>query len=130
MEDGKTEPPGPDLTQGIAASDLPDGGKLRGHVGEEQVLLARRGAEIFAIGAVCTHYSGPLAEGLIVDDTIRCPWHHACFSLRTGEALHAPALSPVDSWLVDQKDGKIIVREKRAQTSAPARSRSGEPGES
>ena len=128
MEDGKTEPPGPDLTQGIAASDLPDGGKLRGHVGEEQVLLARRGAEIFAIGAVCTHYSGPLAEGLIVDDTIRCPWHHACFSLRTGEALHAPALSPVDSWLVDQKDGKIIVREKRAQTSAPARSRSGEPG--
>ena len=128
MEDGKTEPPGPDLTQGIAASDLPDGGKLRGHVGEEQVLLARRGAEIFALGAVCTHYSGPLAEGLIVDDTIRCPWHHACFSLRTGEALHAPALSPVDSWLVDQKDGKIIVREKRAQTSAPARSRSGEPG--
>ena len=121
------EPPGPDLTQGIAASDLPDGGKLLGHVGEEQVLLARRGAEIFAIGAVCTHYSGPLAEGLIVDDTIRCPWHHACFSLRTGEALHAPAFSPVNSWLVDQSDGKIIVREKRALTPAPAR-RSGEPG--
>ena len=54
MEDGKTEPPGADLTQGIAASDLPDGGKLLGHVGEERVLLARRGAEIFAIGAVCT----------------------------------------------------------------------------
>src|SRR5271170_2979986 len=127
MEDGKTEPPGPDLAKGIAASDLPDGGKLLGHVGEEQVLLARRGAEIFAIGAVCTHYSGPLAEGLIVDDTIRCPWHHACFSLRTGEALHAPAFSPVDSWLVDQSDGKIIVREKRALAPAPAR-RSGEPG--
>ena len=128
MEDGKTEPPGPDLTKGIAASDLPDGGKLLGHVGDEHVLLARRGAEIFAIGAVCTHYSGPLAEGLMVDDTIRCPWHHACFSLRTGEALHAPALSPVDSWLVDQKDGKILVREKRAVTSAPAPRRSGEPG--
>ena len=110
MEDGKTQPPGPDLTQGIALADLPDGGKLLGHVGEEQVLLARRGAEIFAIGAVCTHYSGPLAEGLIVDETIRCPWHHACFSLRTGEALHAPAFSPVDSWLVDQSDGKNASR--------------------
>ena len=128
MEDGKTEPPSPDLTQGIALADVPDGGKLLGHVGGEQVLLARRGAEIFAIGAVCTHYSGPLAEGLIVGETVRCPWHHACFSLRTGEALHAPAFSSVDSWRVEQSDGKIFVREKRAQASAPARVRSGEPG--
>jgi NADPH-dependent 2,4-dienoyl-CoA reductase/sulfur reductase-like enzyme/nitrite reductase/ring-hydroxylating ferredoxin subunit len=128
MEDGKTEPPGPNLTQGIASSDLPDQGKLLGHVGEEPVLLARRGTEVFAIGAVCTHYSGPLAEGLIVGDTIRCPWHHACFSLRTGEALHAPAFSSVDSWLVDQRDGKIFVREKPAATLAAARIRSRKSG--
>src|SRR5271163_3318207 len=127
MEDGKTEPPGADLAKGIAASDLPDGGKLLGHVGEEQVLLARRGAEVFAIGAVCTHYSGPLAEGRIVGDTVRCPWHHACFSLRTGEALHAPAFNSVDSWGVDQGDGKIFVREKRAGAPAAARVRSQEP---
>jgi apoptosis-inducing factor 3 len=128
MEDGKTGPPGPDLRQGTALSDLPDGGKLLGHVGEQQVLLARRGAEIFAIGAVCTHYGGPLAEGLIVGETVRCPWHHACFSLRTGEALHAPALSAVDSRLVDNRDGKIFVREKRMPTPAAGRIRSQEPG--
>ena len=128
MEDGKTEPPGPDLARGIALSDLPDGGKLLGHAGDEPVLLARRGAEIFAIGAVCTHYSGPLAEGLIVGDTVRCPWHHACFSLRTGEALHAPALSPVDSWAAEQRDGKVFVREKRAAPRDTARLRSREPG--
>ncbi len=128
MEDGKTEPPGPDLALGIASAELPDGGKLLGHVGEEPVLLARRGANVFAIGAVCTHYSGPLAEGLIVGDTIRCPWHHACFSLRTGEALHAPAFNAVDSWLVHQSDGKIFVREKRAVAPAATRVQSREPG--
>ena len=82
-----SKPTGPDLAQGIPLDDLADGGMLGGHVGDEAVLLARRGDEFFAIGATCTHYGGPLAEGLVVGDTVRCPWHHACFSLRTGEAL-------------------------------------------
>ena len=104
---------GPDLVAGIVATELIDGGILAGHVGEEGVLLARRGDELFAIGANCTHYSAPLAQGLMIGDTVRCPWHHACFSLRTGEALRAPALSPVACWAVEQRDGKIFVRAKR-----------------
>ena len=88
---GDTTVIGPDLASGIAESDLADGAMLAGHAGGEAVLLARSGSEIFAIGATCTHYSGPLAEGLMVGATVRCPWHHACFSLRTGEALAAPA---------------------------------------
>jgi len=75
---------GPDFTQGIEPARLADGAMMLGYANGEAVLLARRGVEIFAIGAVCTHYNGPLAEGLLVDDTVRCPWHHACFSLRTG----------------------------------------------
>ncbi|HWB44608.1 MAG TPA: FAD-dependent oxidoreductase [Hyphomicrobiaceae bacterium] len=106
---------GPDLTAGVALEVIPDGGMLAGHVGEEAVLLARRGDEIFAVGATCTHYGGPLAEGLLESDTVRCPWHHACFSLRTGEALHAPAFAPLPCWRVEQRDGKIIVREKAPQ---------------
>ena len=82
----QSKPQGPDLTQGVALDAIPDGGMVGGHVGEDAVLVARRGDEFFAIGATCTHYGGPLAEGLIVGDTVRCPWHHACFSLRTGEA--------------------------------------------
>lgn len=93
---------GPDLTQGVVISAIPDGGMLLGHARGEPVLLARRGDDVFAIGAICTHYGAPLEQGLLVGDTVRCPWHHACFSLRTGEALRAPALNPVSRWDVER----------------------------
>lgn len=103
---------GPDLTQGVALAAVQDGSMLLGHVGDEPVLIARHGADLFAIGALCTHYSGPLADGLLVGDTVRCPLHHACFSLRTGEALRAPALSPIACWRVEQRGERLFVREK------------------
>ena len=110
------QPTGPDLTQGVAISALTEGAMLLGHVGEDAVLLARCEDDIFAVGAVCTHYNGPLAEGLLVDDTVRCPLHHACFSLRTGEALRAPALNPIACWRVEQNGATIFVREKTKRT--------------
>jgi NADPH-dependent 2,4-dienoyl-CoA reductase/sulfur reductase-like enzyme/nitrite reductase/ring-hydroxylating ferredoxin subunit len=113
MGTNEAKPPGPDLTLGVSVDDLLDGRMLAGHVGKEAVLVARRGDEFFAIGATCSHYGGPLAEGLLVEDTVRCPWHHACFSLRTGEALRAPALSPVTCWLVEQRDRKMFVQSKK-----------------
>jgi NADPH-dependent 2,4-dienoyl-CoA reductase/sulfur reductase-like enzyme/nitrite reductase/ring-hydroxylating ferredoxin subunit len=119
MTEDKT-PRGPDLRKGIALAQLADGGKLVGHVDDERVLLVRRGAEVFAVGAECTHYHGPLVDGLVVDDTVRCPWHHACFDLRTGEALRAPALSPLACWAVEQRDGKVFVGARRARTTPPA----------
>jgi NADPH-dependent 2,4-dienoyl-CoA reductase/sulfur reductase-like enzyme/nitrite reductase/ring-hydroxylating ferredoxin subunit len=103
---------GPDLVAGIDASALEDGDKLLGHANGEPVLLARVGNDYFAIGATCTHYAGPLAEGELVGDTVRCPWHHACFSLRNGEALRAPALNPVACWRVENRDGRVFVGEK------------------
>jgi len=127
MGDAANETTGPDLTQGVAEGALADGAMLGGRVGDDAVLLARRGDEFFAIGAACTHYSGPLAEGLLVGDTVRCPWHHACFSLRTGEALRAPALAPVACWTTLRRDGKVFVGKKvdvsparRADTSTGA----------
>jgi NADPH-dependent 2,4-dienoyl-CoA reductase/sulfur reductase-like enzyme/nitrite reductase/ring-hydroxylating ferredoxin subunit len=100
---------GPDLTQGVPLASLADGAMLVGHANGKSVLLARRSDEVFAIGATCTHYGGPLGDGLLVDDTVRCPWHHACFSLRTGQALRAPALKPVARWEVERRGAMVHV---------------------
>jgi apoptosis-inducing factor 3 len=107
-----TELKGPDLLQGVPAKDLLDGSMLLGHAEGEAVLLARRGDEVFAVGATCTHYSGPLAEGLLEGETVRCPLHHACFSLRTGAAA-APALNPIACWNVEKRADKLFVLGKK-----------------
>ena len=107
-----SKPTGPDLEAGVPVSEIADGGVLAGHAGGKPVLLVRQGREWFAIGAVCSHYSGPLPKGLVVGDTIRCPWHHACFSLRTGAALRPPALNDVGCWRVEERSGKVYVTGK------------------
>jgi NADPH-dependent 2,4-dienoyl-CoA reductase/sulfur reductase-like enzyme/nitrite reductase/ring-hydroxylating ferredoxin subunit len=115
--------PGPDLSRGIPVDRLDDPGMLAGHVGDDAVLLARHGTAFHAIGATCSHYNGPLAEGLMVGDTVRCPWHHACFSLRTGEALHAPAINPVGCWATEVRDGKVYVLGKQKSPASAGASR-------
>lgn len=112
MGGSQAELSGPDLTRGIDQASVPDGGSLLGHVGDDAVIVVRRGDDLFAVGATCTHYGGPLAEGLVVGDTVRCPWHHACFSLRSGAALGAPALSAVACYRVERERGQLYVREK------------------
>jgi apoptosis-inducing factor 3 len=118
---------GPDLTKGVPLSSIADGGWLLGHVGDDAVLLVRQGTDIFAIGAECTHYHGPLAEGVIHDGAVRCPWHHACFDIRTGEALHAPALSPVSCWKVEQQANTVTVRDKVDQPKPRPRGKTTSP---
>ncbi|HSP16531.1 MAG TPA: FAD-dependent oxidoreductase [Thermoanaerobaculia bacterium] len=110
-----------DFAAGIALSEIPDGGMIAGTSNGEAVLVSRRGDEVFAVAGTCTHYAGPLAEGIVVGDTVRCPWHHACFDLRTGDALRAPAMRPLDVWKVEREGDKVFVREKSGATHVPAR---------
>ncbi|HET7599618.1 MAG TPA: FAD-dependent oxidoreductase [Gemmatimonadales bacterium] len=118
---------GPDLKRdGMPIGDLPDGTTAAGHADGEPVLVTRRGDTCFAVGGVCTHYSGPLSDGLVVGDTVRCPWHHACFSLRTGEALRAPALNPVPHYAVEQRNGRVFVAQ-RSQSDPLAQSKPAAP---
>ena len=117
---GEQKLSGPDLSQGITLAELGDGKMLLGHAGGEAVLLVRQGNEIFAVGATCTHYSGPLSEGLLVDETLRCPWHHACFDLRTGAAVRAPALSPIPWYEVVRQGERVRVGARVPELKPPA----------
>src|SRR4029079_17502228 len=126
MAEDQSPPAGPDLALGVSPDDFKND-MLLGHVGQEDVLLARSGAEIFAIDAHCSHYHGPLVDGIVADGGIRCPWHHACFDLRTGEAIRAPALSPLAVWQVEQEGDRILVRRKREQPKAASKDSTGAP---
>jgi NADPH-dependent 2,4-dienoyl-CoA reductase/sulfur reductase-like enzyme/nitrite reductase/ring-hydroxylating ferredoxin subunit len=105
----------PDFRAGLPVQNLRDGQMVAGQVDGEDAILIRRGEQVFAVGAYCTHYHGALTEGLLVGDTVRCPLHHACFSLRSGEALRAPALDPIPCWRVEQTANMVFVREKISQ---------------
>lgn len=113
MTQDNQQPSGPDLAKGIPSSALAEGDMLIGHVGSDDLLLVRKAGTVYAIEAHCSHYHGPLADGLVIGRTIRCPWHQACFDLATGEALAAPALSPLGCWDVSEQTGRIVVGAKR-----------------
>lgn len=98
-----------DLQQGIGVDEIADGAMIAGTVGEDAVLLARRGDDFFALDAHCTHYHGPLAGGALVGETLRCPWHHACFDLRTGSATGAPAMKPLRVFTVVREGDRVRV---------------------
>ncbi|HQT83966.1 MAG: pyridine nucleotide-disulfide oxidoreductase [Acidiphilium sp. 37-64-53] len=107
------QPSGIDFNQGVAIHALADHPAVRGHADGEPVLMVRSGDTVFAIGADCTHYGAPLEKGLISNGTIRCPWHHACFSLRTGAVIDAPALDALATWNVEQRDGKLFINGRK-----------------
>ena len=126
MAEASRDLEGPDFEKGCDIDEVQDGGMLLGHAFGEAILVARQGSQLFAIGATCTHYGGPLAKGLMVDCTVRCPWHHARFDLRTGEAFGAPALSDTPCWNIDKRGRRFFVvgrKEKkpaRKPKSSPA----------
>ena len=126
MAEASSELEGPDFEKGYETENVRDGEMLLGHAFGEPVLVARRGEELFAIGATCTHYGGPLAKGLMVDCTVHCPWHHARFDLRTGEAIAAPALNNVACYKIEKRGerffvtGKIDKKTERKPKSSPA----------
>src|SRR5512146_3229593 len=74
-----------------------------------KVLLCRINNEFFAVGAACTHYGAPLEEGILKDDKIICPWHHACFNAKSGNLLEPPAMDALPGYEVKMEGDSIKI---------------------
>jgi 3-phenylpropionate/trans-cinnamate dioxygenase ferredoxin subunit len=94
-------------------SELPPGNHRVVDVDGVQVAVFNLDGELFAIEDVCTHDGGILTGGPIIGDCIVCPRHGAKFSIRTGEALSAPAYEPTAKLPVRVEDGVVQVRDDR-----------------
>jgi nitrite reductase/ring-hydroxylating ferredoxin subunit len=106
-----------DLTQWIEIEAAPDGGILAGVVGEDRVFVWRNGNRLKAYNADCPHLGGPLDKGIVVGATIRCPWHHACFDLATGEATAAPAFDALLEYPVTFDNDRFCVKPAHPKTA-------------
>src|SRR4029078_12927326 len=104
---------GLDLAKGIETGSIAPGQLIAGHAFGEPVLLVHVAPNWFAVGGKCTHYGAPLDQGVLVSDTIRCPWHHACFQLHNGAASRAPALNDLPSYDVSVENDIVRVTRKR-----------------
>jgi NADPH-dependent 2,4-dienoyl-CoA reductase/sulfur reductase-like enzyme/nitrite reductase/ring-hydroxylating ferredoxin subunit len=123
---GEAKVTGPDLEhEGIDAREVGSERPAAGHVGEKPVIVVRTTRGLRAVGGRCTHYGGPLGDGLCDGERIHCPWHHGIFDLETGEAVGAPPLNPIPVYEVREEDGKVFVT---GPVDPPALSRS--PAES
>lgn len=110
---------GPDLKNGIPVKDFANKNKLLGHADGQAVLLIYDGQTFYAVGAKCSHYGANLNDGLILNHEIRCPWHHACFDIKNGDAIKSPALNPLPTWNVEIKNDIVYVRDRKDQMPCP-----------
>jgi NADPH-dependent 2,4-dienoyl-CoA reductase/sulfur reductase-like enzyme/nitrite reductase/ring-hydroxylating ferredoxin subunit len=124
MGGGAQELTGPDFAAGVRFEELEVAVPRLGHADGDAVVMVRLGEEVHAVGASCSHYGGALAQGRVVGDTIRCPLHHACFDLRTGEAVDAPALADIACFQVVREGQLVKVRSKK---TAPAHAAGSSP---
>ncbi|KAF7219010.1 apoptosis inducing factor mitochondria associated 4 [Nothobranchius furzeri] len=90
-------------------ADLQDGQMREVAVDDQKVLLVRIQGQYSAVGSRCSHYSAPLIKGALVGDRVRCPFHGACFNVRTGDIEEYPGLDSIPSYKVKVEDGKVYV---------------------
>jgi NADPH-dependent 2,4-dienoyl-CoA reductase/sulfur reductase-like enzyme/nitrite reductase/ring-hydroxylating ferredoxin subunit len=89
--------------------DMQDGDMKQVEVGGLKILLTRLDGTFFAIGGECSHYGGPLAEGVLSGLHVTCPWHQARFHIKTGELASPPALDSMASFETRVEKDKVIV---------------------
>jgi nitrite reductase/ring-hydroxylating ferredoxin subunit/uncharacterized membrane protein len=94
----------------ISVNDLPENKPKRVDVQGQPILLVRRGQKIYAVGAVCSHYGGPLEKGKLDGDQIECPWHYSRFSITDGKEKGGPTTSPLPLYDANIQNGQVMVK--------------------
>jgi len=102
----------PEFVPVLLESELAEATPIRAEHDGVPILLVRSGTRIFALAETCSHFSGPLAEGKLVGDSIVCPWHASRFSLEDGRVLDGPAVHPQPCLEVRIHSGQIEVRKR------------------
>jgi nitrite reductase/ring-hydroxylating ferredoxin subunit len=91
------------------ADELAPGEMKLVRVGSEEVVLANVDGAFYAFGNECTHAGGPLSEGNLSGDAVRCPWHGTEFNVRTGKPLRGPGTEPVPTYEVRVENGEVRI---------------------
>ncbi|XP_078337500.1 apoptosis-inducing factor 3-like isoform X4 [Crassostrea virginica] len=110
-----------DTVSGVVCneSDLKDGDMKEFDLGEGKVLVVREGTEFYALGTKCSHYGAPLVNGSHCNGRVRCPWHGACFSVKTGDIEDFPGLDSIPKFKVNVTGGKVKVTAKKTALADP-----------
>ncbi|XP_068572206.1 apoptosis-inducing factor 3-like [Cebidichthys violaceus] len=110
LRDSDPEDTSEELTEAVCLeSDLQDGQMMEVEVGHHSVLLTRSEGKYSAIGNQCTHYGAPLSKGVISGNTVRCPWHGACFNIHTGDLEEFPGMDCLPCHKVKIQNRKVYV---------------------
>ncbi|MEP7284177.1 MAG: FAD-dependent oxidoreductase, partial [Chloroflexota bacterium] len=94
---------------GKAENFLKDGEMRRLDLNGTAVLLSRVEGQYHAVAGDCAHYGAHLDEGVLKGHTLICPWHHACFDVRSGLRREPPALNDLAHFPVHIHAGEVVV---------------------
>jgi ferredoxin-NADP reductase/nitrite reductase/ring-hydroxylating ferredoxin subunit len=88
-------------------------------VNGESICIVNVEGKYYAIGNICTHEGGPLADGTLQGYEVECPWHASKFDVRTGEVKEPPASEPEPVYQIKVDGNNILIKKQVKGKSTP-----------
>lgn len=104
---------GEDFVKVAKTEDVQVSQMMAVEVNDERICLANVNGKYYAIGNVCTHMGGPLAEGKLEEYIVQCPWHGSRFDIRSGEVVRPPAMKPESTYEVKVENNDILIKKQK-----------------
>ena len=107
---------GEDFVKVAETKDIQASQMMVVEVNGEKVCLSNVKGKYYAIGNVCTHMGGPLAEGKLEENIVECPWHGSRFDTRNGEVVIPPAMRPEPTYEVRVENNGILIKKQNEKS--------------